>query len=63
MTVLTEEHMAERVNSFTGCNKHDLIFIENVYGKETETSLWQCTLCGKQKYKPYFNKTGIRVDI
>jgi len=42
----------------TGCSKHDLIFIKNIYEGKTPKSEWKCIKCGKIKYKPYYNKKG-----
>jgi rubredoxin len=47
------------------CNKHELIFVRNIYGDEinkispankTYRSEWKCSKCGKIKYKEYLNK-------
>ena len=44
--------------------KHELAFVRNIYGDEinivstenrTYRSEWQCTKCGKIKYKQYLN--------
>lgn len=53
------------------CVKHELVFIRNIYGDEINTltprefpigkryrSEWQCSKCGKIKYKTYLNKKG-----
>ena len=51
----------------TGCIKHNLVFIRNIYGDEinqvstltrTNRSEWRCTKCGKVKYKQYLVTTG-----
>jgi hypothetical protein len=36
------------------CEKHELIFIKNIY--EENKSEWKCIKCGKIKYKRYLNK-------
>ena len=47
------------------CEKHDLIFVRNIYGDEvnqisppgkTYRSEWKRSKCGKIKYKEYLNK-------
>lgn len=47
------------------CNKHELVFIRNIYGDEINKisppgkvyrSEWRCIKCGKVKYKSYLNK-------
>lgn len=47
------------------CSKHDLVFVKNLYGDEfgpesktgkVYKSEWKCSLCGKTKYKTYYNK-------
>lgn len=49
------------------CQKHELVFVRNIYGDEinvispkgkTYRSEWKCIHCGKIKYKRYLNKTG-----
>lgn len=49
------------------CNKHELVFIRNIYGDEINKlslpnkicrSEWRCLKCGKIKYKTYLNKTN-----
>jgi len=57
--------ITERIKIVT-CNNHNLTFIRNIYGDEinnlspigkTYRSEWQCTKCGKIKYKQYLNKS------
>lgn len=40
------------------CEKHDLVFVRNVYEDGTPKSEWRCSKCGKIKYKRYYNKRG-----
>ena len=56
--------ITEYIKTIT-CNKHELVFVRNIYGDEinhisppnrTYRSEWQCTKCGKIKYKQYLNK-------
>lgn len=41
----------------TKCNKHDLVFVRNIYDHPKYKSEWKCSKCGKIKYKTYYNKT------
>jgi len=48
------------------CNKHELVFIRNLYDSEEINKIsptgkiykseWKCSKCGKIKYKEYYNK-------
>lgn len=40
------------------CKKHKLVFIRNIYDDSNPKSEWQCSECGKIKYKRYYNKRG-----
>jgi transposase-like protein len=37
------------------CKKHQLVFVKNVYGEKPKSE-WKCSVCGKTKYKNYYNK-------
>jgi hypothetical protein len=38
------------------CDKHELVFIRNVYESKTPKSEWKCSKCEKIKYKRYFKR-------
>jgi len=38
------------------CKKHELVFVKNIYGEKKPKSEWKCSVCGKTKFKNYYNK-------
>jgi len=50
--------MTAAVNIEKKCNKHELVFVKNIYEGITPKSEWKCSKCGKIKYKLYYNKVG-----
>ena len=40
------------------CKKHELAFVRNIYDNPKYKSEWKCSVCGKVKYKTYYNKKG-----
>jgi len=51
----TIEIQQERI---ANCKKHKLVFVRNIYNDSEPKSEWQCSECGKIKYKRYYNKRG-----
>ena len=46
-------------HEMVSCKKHQLVFVKNIYGNAIKSyglSEWKCSVCGKTKFKNYYNK-------
>lgn len=55
---LKQKTIELQLQRIANCKKHELIFIRNIYDGTEPKSEWQCSKCGKIKYKRYYNKRG-----